>query len=122
MVPGAGVPAGPPRARLPAVSVAPLVNVMVPVLPALPLLPIAIAPDTASVEPPEKVSVPELVVVAADPSCRLAQAEAALTVTVHPRSMVTVSPATGNTPAPAAAPPEVVDQVVLAFQLPVAME
>ena len=44
----------------------------------------------------------------------------AVTVTVWPPSIVTVSPATGAL-APAA-PPELADQVVVAFQLPVATE
>jgi hypothetical protein len=120
MVPGAGVPEGPPRVKLPAVKAEPLVKVMVPVLPALPLLPINTAPDTVSEGLPEaaNVSVPELVVVAVDPSCRLAQtAPLTSTVTVSARSMVTASAALG-TGAPTA-PPEVRDQVAVEFQVPV---
>jgi hypothetical protein len=48
------------------------------------------------------------------------QAAFAVNVTLKPPSIVTASPATG-TLAPAA-PPEVADHVVVAFQLPVATE
>jgi hypothetical protein len=76
-----------------------------------------IAPDTVKVTPELmfRFAVVEAVVKVTE-----AHAAAAVTVTVKPPSMVTVSPATG-TDAPLA-PPEVADQVLVAFQFPLATE
>jgi hypothetical protein len=52
----------------------------------------------------------------------LPHAEFAFTVTVFPLSIVTISPATGQTPTPTAPPPEASDQVVLTAQFPLALE
>lgn len=71
IVPAAGVVAVPLRVMLPTIArVAPLVNVTVPDLPVLPLFPIVTLPETFSKGLPEvaKVRVPELDVVAVDPS------------------------------------------------------
>ena len=78
---------------------------------------IVILPETDNVLVPEIVRelAPVKVVKLTD-----AQAAVAVTVTVKPRSIVTTSPATGTeAPAP---PPDVADQVAMAFQLPVATE
>ena len=113
----------PPSLKLPAISVEPLVKVIVPLLAAI-LFPTNTAPETVSVEELENVSVPADAVAPVCPSCTLAHAEAASTVTVKPPSMITTSPAIGCTPAPTADPPLVVDHTVpVEFdQFPVALE
>jgi len=120
-VPAPGVhvlPATVFTARLAAVRIPPAVIVIVPffVVP-----PIVTVPDTVRVPDAVNTSMPlplPVGVPLAVPICKLAQAELPLTVTVTPFSIITISPAPGNAAAPPAAPPEVVDHVVLVFQLP----
>lgn len=66
--------------------------------------------------PAVKVSMPAPFVVL--PICTLAQADTALTVTVNPRSIITISPATGHEPTATAPPPLEADHVVFIAQLP----
>jgi len=107
----------PPITRLPALSIEPEEKVMVPLLPDI-LLPSTTAPETVRVEDPEKVSKPADAGEPVCPNCILVQAAFTLTVTVNPPSIVTTSPATGTVAL--GVPPEVADQVDVAFQLPVA--
>jgi hypothetical protein len=117
------LPTVPPSVKLPAVRVEPLVKVTVPAAATSVVLPRSTAPETASEGlAPENVRAPGLAEGTEEPSCTLPQASAAVTVTVNERSMMTVSPATGYIPALTALPPEVVDQVALAFQSPFALE
>jgi len=72
-----------------------------------------VRPDTAKLNPPTLSVEPEAMLT-------FVQAALALTVTVQPPSTYALSAATGAV-APAV-PPEVADQVLVAFQLPVATE
>jgi len=116
------VPPVPPRITLPAVSVAVLVNVIVPVLVVLPNPPTVSVPDTVSEGfVPENVSVPVLLLVAL-PTVKVVQEKEPFTVTVYPLSIITISAAPGKTPAPTEPPPDVVDHVVLVPQFPFCLE
>jgi len=98
----------------PLFSVTAPVNVLAPVALLKVMVPVMlVVPETARVKPPT---------VRADPVAilRFVQAAAAVTVTVHPPSIIALSAATGAE-APGA-PPEVADQVEVAFQLPDATE
>jgi hypothetical protein len=91
---------------------APTANKFIP----LPDLGIVIEPETESVNPRFNVKEVAVAVVKVID----AHAASAVIVTLCPPSMVTTSPATGtDTPD---VPPEVADQVEVAFQLPVATE
>ena len=102
----------------------PLVNAILPAfsVPAPTETRFSAEPDLGMVTAPETVSVtPELIVkdvAVVVVNVIEAQAASAVTETLCPPSIVTVSPATG-TLAPAT-PPEVVDHVAVEFQLPVA--
>ena len=118
IVPIAGVVAVPPKKRLLAAIEEPVAKLMVPVLLELPDPPTVKLAEILSEIFAFMLSVPLLEVEL--PTCKLPQTALAETVTVKPRSIKTRSPARGAE-APAE-PPEDVDQVLVAFQLPVATE
>ena len=79
-----------------------------------------IAPETVRVIPELMVTI--VLAVLATSYVIEAHAAVAVTVTVNPPPILTTSPATGNVPALVALTKLTVDQVVLEFQLPIALE
>jgi hypothetical protein len=119
IVPFAGVVDVPPKIRLLAAIEEPLAKLTVPVLAVLPYPPTVKFPLILSEIFEAIVSIPKLLFPGL-PTCKLPQAAFAVTVTVKPSSIITISPATG-TDAPES-PSEDVAQVFLEFQLPLATE
>lgn len=100
-----------------------MTNIIVPLLPFPPAPPIIIEPETVNAGLPEaaNVRVPALPEVVFLPNMILEQAALVVfTVTANPLSIKTASPAAG-TELPAD-PPDVPDQVDVAFQFPFATE
>ena len=110
------------NAILPAFTVpAPIASVLIPeALPPDPVLGIVITPETFNVNPVLILKV--LVCAFVVEKVTFAHEASEVTVTLSLPSITTLSSAPGKIPVPTADPPEVYDQVVLLFQLPVAME